>query len=71
VETSAMTKICGIFLLMEATFIHGDFNISNLIGPGYDPASSPHATVNVQVTKAVYCKDGGELDLFISGKKEM
>ena len=46
---------------MEARFVYGDFNISNLIGPRYDPATSPNAPANVQVSQILYCIDSKEV----------
>ena len=44
-----MDKLVLIVLLFKIRPLVGQFNISNILRPGYDPASLPSDLVNVQV----------------------
>ena len=47
-----MVKLFCIVLFLEVHNILGEFNFSNIFGPGYDPATLPAGPVNVKV----FCK---------------
>jgi hypothetical protein len=49
INSHNMVKLVLIVLLCKIRPLVGHFNISNILRPGYDPASLPADLVNVQV----------------------